>query len=279
LRVTNSIADRVSVCSWSLQPQSPAELAEKLKTIGIPRTQLAFDPLRRGGAWTDGVAKLADLGIGVSSAMFEAVGEDYSTLDSIRQTGGVVPDATWPDTFENFRVMVPMARQAGLTQVTFHAGFLPHDPADPDYAKLSRRLVQVADLFADHGLTCCLETGQEEAATLNAFLADLDRPNVGVNFDPANLVLYDKGDPIAALETLLPRVVSCHVKDATKTRVPGTWGAEVVVGTGDVDWRAFFATLDRAGFQGTLAIEREAGDQRVADIQVAHAFVRGLLGY
>lgn len=275
---TSNLSDRLAVCSWSLQPASPAELAEQLNTIGIRRVQLAIDPIRRGGEWADGFRKLADLGITVSSGMFEAVGEDYSTLDSIRATGGIVPDATWPQTFANFKVMAPMAAKAGVDHITFHAGFLPHETSDPTYAALAGRLIQVADLFADHGLVCCLETGQEEAAALRGFLEDLGKPNVGVNFDPANLILYDKGDPIAGLHTLLPYVRSSHVKDATRTQVPGTWGAEVVVGTGEVDWPTFFATLGASGFTGTLAIEREAGNARVEDIQTAFRFVQALLG-
>jgi sugar phosphate isomerase/epimerase len=270
-----NLSDRLAICSWSLQPESPAELAQKLHAIGIVRTQLALDPIRTGGAWTDGFDKLKDLGVTVASGMFAAVGEDYSTLDSIRRTGGVVPDATWPQTFANFKVMAPMAQRAGLTHVMFHAGFLPHERHDPDYGKLAGRLTQVADLFADHGLTCCLETGQEAAVSLRAFLEELAKPNVRVNFDPANLILYDKGDPIAGLKTLLPHVVSCHIKDATRTKTPGTWGEEVVVGTGEVDWTAFFATLG-PDFSGTLALEREAGDQRVADLQTAHTFLRAL---
>jgi sugar phosphate isomerase/epimerase len=272
-----NLPDRLAICSWSLQPQSPAELVEQLARIGIRRTQLAFDPVRRGGQWQDGVAKLADLGVAFAGGMFEAAGEDYSTLESIRRTGGVVPDATWPQTLANFRQMAPMAERAGVSHVTFHAGFLPHDRADPDYAKLSNRLVQIADLFADYGLTCCLETGQEDASALRGFVEGLERTNVRVNFDPANLILYDKGDPIAGLRTLLPHLASCHIKDATRTLTPGTWGTEVVVGTGEVDWPAFFAVLDQAGFTGTLAIEREAGDDRVSDIRAAHAFVRRLL--
>jgi sugar phosphate isomerase/epimerase len=270
-----NLSDRLAICSWSLQPESPSALADKLRAIGIDRTQLALDPIRTGGEWSDGIDKLADLGITVPSGMFAAVGEDYSTLDSIRQTGGIVPDATWPGTFENFKQMAPIAQRAGLTHVMFHAGFLPHERTDPAYMKLAGRLGQVASLFADHGLTCCLETGQEEAVALRGFLEELARPNVRVNFDPANLILYGKGDPIAGLKTLLPYVEQCHIKDAKKTRVPGTWGDEVVVGTGEVDWRAFFATLGQ-GFTGTLALEREAGDDRVADLKTAHAFVTGV---
>jgi sugar phosphate isomerase/epimerase len=276
--MSTPLSDRLAVCSWSLRPESPAELARHLTAIGIPRTQLAIDPIRLGGPWLDGFAKLKDLGIAVVSGMFGAVGEDYTTLDSIRRTGGIVPDATWPQTFDNFRRMAPMVRAAGLDHVTFHAGFLPHDPTDPDYAKLTQRLQKVADLFADHGLTCCLETGQEEAEALRAFLGALNRSNVRVNFDPANLILYDKGDPIAGLRALLPYVGSCHIKDANRTQTPGTWGEEVVVGTGQVDWPAFFATLSSGDFSGTLAIEREAGESRVADIRTAHDYVRSLIG-
>ena len=276
--MSTTLQDRLAVCSWSLRPESPADLARDLNAIGIRRTQLAIDPVRLGGAWADGFAKLRDLGIAVVNGMFAAVGEDYSTLDSIRDTGGIVPDGTWPQTFDNFRRMAPLVSKAGLTQITFHAGFLPHDTTDPNYAKLTTRLEKVADLFADHGLTCCLETGQEDAESLRGFLDALNRPNVGVNFDPANLILYDKGDPIAGLRTLLPHVASCHIKDARRTTTPGTWGEEVVVGTGEVDWRAFFSTLSGGGFTGTLVIEREAGATRVEDIQTAHRFVQGLLG-
>jgi len=272
-----SLSERLAVCSWSLQPESPDALARALTAIGIPRAQLAADPVRSGGAWADGFTKLADLGVTVVSAMFGAAGEDYSTLESIKETGGVVPDQTWPETLDNFKKMAPLVEKAGVRDVTFHAGFLPHDRNDPNYGKLAGRLSQVADLFADHGLICCLETGQEEAASLLAFLEGLNKPNVGVNFDPANLILYGKGDPIAGLRTLLPHVRSCHIKDATATATPGTWGTEVVVGTGQVDWPAFFETLDSGGFEGTLAFEREAGEARIADIETAYRFVGRLV--
>lgn len=249
-----------------------------LRKIGIPRTQLALDPVRLGGEWADGPAKLKDLGVSLAGGMVTTVGEDYSTLETIKRTGGVVPDATWPETFANFRQMAPMAQRAGIDQIMFHAGFLPHEKSDPQYRKLADRLGQVADLFADHGLTCSLETGQEAATDLRAFLEDLGKPNVRVNFDPANLILYDKGDPIAGLQTLLPYVASCHIKDAKKTKTPGTWGEEVTVGTGEVDWRAFFATLG-SHFSGTLAIEREAGEQRLADLRTANSYVRGIFGH
>jgi L-ribulose-5-phosphate 3-epimerase len=90
------------------------------------------------------------------------------------------------------------------------------------------------------------------------------------------MILYEKGDPIAALETLSPWLKQCHIKDARGTRQPGTWGDEVVVGTGEVDWRKFFSVLERVGFKGDLCIEREAGQQRTEDIRAARKFVESL---
>ena len=120
------------------------------------------------------------------------------------------------------------------------------------------------------------ETGQETAETLAAFLRQLNAPRVGVNFDPANMILYDKGDPIAALRTLGPWLKQCHIKDARRTRVPGTWGEEVAVGTGEVDWPAFVAQLTALGFTGDLCIEREAGEQRIEDIRAARLHLERL---
>jgi len=102
-------------------------------------------------------------------------------------------------------------------------------------------------------------------------------PNVGVNFDPANMILYDKGDPIEALKVLAPYLKQCHIKDANRTKETGTWGEEVTAGTGQVDWDGFFKTLAALGYQGDFAIEREAGDQRVVDIIAAKNFATPLI--
>jgi sugar phosphate isomerase/epimerase len=270
------VQERLAVCSWSLQPASPADLIAKLKQTGIMKVQLALDPLRADPAWANAKQELAAGGVTVVSGMMGCEGEDYSTLETIRRTGGVVPDATWPKSWENIQRMAPIARDLGVSLVTLHAGFLPEEPHDPAYDKLLGRLRQIADLFAGLGLTMSFESGQEDGPTLNAFLNRLDRPNAVVNFDPANIILYDKGDPIDALRVLAPRVRSCHIKDAVRTTVPGQWGSEVVVGTGQVKWPAFFDVLNAAGFDGWLACEREAAENRVGDIITAAKLVLSL---
>ena len=268
------LSQRLAVCSWSLQPTSPQDLISKLQATGVNRVQLALDPLREAPAvWGNTNALLQQAGINIASGMLGCVGEDYSTLESIRATGGIVPDATWEQNWKNISATASIARRLGLRFISFHAGFLPHEAGDPAYARLKERLSQITELFRASNIVVGLETGQESADVLFDFLHKLARPNVGANFDPANMLLYDKGDPIAALRKLGRWIRQVHIKDARRTKVPGTWGEEVVAGTGEVDWPAFFTTLQQIGFKGDLCIEREAGTQRVADIRAARQMV------
>ena len=269
-----SLGERLAVCTWSLQPEGPRQLIQQLKTLGVPRVQLALDPIRTQPAvWGDFPRQSADAGITIVSGMFGTVGEDYTTMESIRLTGGLVPDATWEENWQNIQAIALLAHSMQIRLVTFHAGFLPHDERDPEFMKLLQRIRLVADVFAAKEIDLGFETGQETAAALLDFLEKLERPNVGVNFDPANMILYDKGNPIEALRTLGPWLKQCHIKDARKTRQPGTWGDEVVVGTGEVNWPAFFHVLDELKFGGYCCIEREAGSQRLEDIGAARRFV------
>ncbi|MDP6546326.1 MAG: sugar phosphate isomerase/epimerase family protein [Phycisphaerae bacterium] len=268
-----SVADRLGVCSWSLQPSSVDELIEKLNQIGIEKVQLALDPLVAEPEWSGSGAMLAGAGIEIVSGMFGCIGEDYSSLDAIKITGGIVPDETWEGNWENIIAVADLADSLDLPVVSFHAGFLPESPDDPSYAKLTERIREIATLFAGKGVDLALETGQEEAGVLKTFLDELGEVSVGVNFDPANMILYGKGDPVAAVEVLMPYLRQVHIKDALPTAVPGTWGSEEVVGTGAVDWDAFLTALDEGGFDGAMCIEREAGSDRAGDIAAGRDFI------
>jgi len=274
----NPAVERLAVCSWSLQPGGPEDLVAKLAACGVRRVQLALDPLRESpGVWNRAETLFQQNNIAVVSGMFGCVGEDYSTLESIRLTGGIAPDATWEQNRKNIRDTAGLAGRMGLKLVTFHAGFIPHKETDPDYAKLLNRLAEAAGMFAAASIALGLETGQETAPALAALLQKLGRPNLGVNFDPANMILYNQGDPIEALRVLAPWIRQVHIKDATRAKVAGTWGEEVAVGTGGVDWPAFFTTLRQLNFKGDFVIEREAGTRRVPDIISARAVVEKTL--
>jgi sugar phosphate isomerase/epimerase len=271
-------AASLGVCSWSLRASSPADLIEKVRETGCRSVQIHLDPIR-GLRWRadDLGSRCRAAGISLISGMMTTKGEDYTTLETIKATGGIRPDATWSENLRAAEGNAIMAQRLGLPLVTFHAGFLPHEAGDPVRGRMIERLRQIADVFAARGVRVAFETGQESAETLLDVLRELERPAVGVNFDPANMILYGMGDPIEALAKLAPRVAQIHVKDAMPTKAPGTWGEEVRVGTGAVDWKQLFAVVRDRGLRVNCMIEREAGDDRVGDIAAARDVVRPLM--
>jgi len=268
---------RLGVCSWSLQPSSPADLAAKVGQCGIDSVQLALDPVRRG-AWheAESLRVLEANGISIISGMMAMKGEDYSTLRSIRATGGVRPDATWEENLAAARGNASLAERLGLSLVTFHAGFLPEEADDPERSVMLDRLRRLVEVFAERGVRVAFETGQESADTLLGVLAELPE-SVGVNFDPANMILYGMGDPIESLRVLGPRVAQIHIKDALPTDEPGTWGSEAAAGEGAVRWGEFFGVYRASGLSCDLVIEREAGAARIPDVRAAASLVRRAL--
>lgn len=265
----SSTRRRLGVCSWSLRAGSPGELVERVQAAGLACVQLALDPLRTGEWPLEATrAALDAAGIEIASGMMGTLGEDYSSLATIRITGGVRPDQHWEENRRAASANARLARELGLALVTFHAGFLPEE-AGPERTKLVARLREVVDRFAEHGVRAAFETGQERAATLLAFLGELERPGAGVNFDPANMLLYDMDEPVAALQELAPWVRQIHAKDALRTRVKGSWGSEVALGSGEVDWGRFFDVVAAKDIAVDVMIEREAGGERIDDVRAA----------
>lgn len=268
----------LAVCSWSLHPTSPADLVEKVKRCKLSAVQLAVDPIRLGHWNLQSTAQtLRDAGVSIVSTMMGTEGEDYTTLETIARTGGVRPDATWPANLENAKRNAEISAALGVKLLTLHAGFLPHDRKDAERVRMLDRLRTLADVFKAQQIAIAFETGQESAPTLLEVLADLAHPNAGVNFDPANMILYNMGDPLEAIKLLAPHVRQIHIKDAVYTTTPGTWGAEVPVGTGRVPWTQFIAFIRQSLPSVNFCIEREAGDQRVSDICTAADLISRLL--
>lgn len=275
-----NLDERLAVCSWSLQPADCDDLIDKVSACGLSAVQLQLDPIAENRpGWDDAARRLDAAGVRVVSAMVTCVGEDYSSIARIEETGGVVPDVTWPLTLARMRACAPVAAGLRVRLVTFHAGFIPADRNDSKRATVRERIAQLAELFAEQGVGIGLETGQESSRTLLGFLGELNDSEVGVNFDPANILLYGSGDPIDALSELSPYVRQVHLKDAQVSPTPGQWGSEVPLGEGEgeVDWRAFFGILSDIGYGGPLPIEREAGSKRVNDVRLGVQYVREVL--
>jgi sugar phosphate isomerase/epimerase len=208
-------------------------------------------------------------GFTMSGTMLGFPGEDYTTPKHIEKTGGFGNPATRPERLERFKWALDRTLALGLKDIMLHAGFLP-EPGAPDRKPFLDTLAKVSQLAKEKGITVAFETGQESADLLRRTLDDLKCPNLKINFDPANMILYDMGDPIRAVEILGPDIRSVHVKDANRTKVKGTWGDEVPLGQGQVNIKKFVQTLKKVGYRGPLCIEREVGDQKQRFDDIAH---------
>lgn len=261
----------IGVCSWSLQPKSMSELVRMVSAVGLAHVQLALRPLLMADETSRAgeLRILRDSGLKLTSGMINFAGEDYSTIAIIRKTGGYLPDATWELRRGETIAAATLAREIGMNALTTHVGFVPAS-SDAGYEKMTSRVGEVADALAPLGVSLLMETGQETAPELLQFLNDLQRRNVEVNFDPANMILYGAGDPHDAVRVLGRHIRHVHIKDATLSDQPRMkWGNEVPFGQGQVRPRKFLDALHEVGYFGPLVIEREAGPDRLDDIRDA----------
>lgn len=217
-------------------------------------------------------------GFQMTAAMLGFPGEDYTTPETIKQTGGFGDPRMRTERLERLDWALERCRALGVDILTLHAGFLP-DPADPARRPFLDTLGRAAAAAAAERITLAFETGQETADLLRRTLDDLACSNLKVNFDPANMLLYDMGDPIRAVEILGSDIRSVHCKDARRPTTPGEWGEEVPLGEGEVGMERFVQALRRVGYDGPLVIEREVGsqDERLRDCARGIEVLRGIL--
>jgi len=268
----------LGVCSWSLRPAGMAELVESVRQLGLSHVHLALGKL----VSLDDKQRHTELdhlrgsGLTFTAGMIGFPGEDYSTLPRIRLTGGFVPDESWSVRRQLMLEASRIAEELGITLLTTHAGFIP--PSNHvDYPKLLGRVAELAESLRQRNIVLALETGQESASELLQFLNDLPGENVAVNFDPANMLLYGSGDPIEAVTTLSRHIRHVHIKDAVASKRQGIdWGAEVPIGAGEVIFGELLPALEWIDYTGPLVIERESGDDLVADIRSAIEFIQGI---
>ena len=207
-------------------------------------------------------AQLQEYGVTITCVFGGFEGESYADIPTVKTTVGLVPAETRAARTKELKEIADFARQMDVDQVGLHIGFVPHESSDPTYAEILEVTRDVCDHCARLNQTLNLETGQEPAEVLLRFLGDVDRPNLFVNFDPANMILYGCGEPLPALKKLGSYIRSIHCKDATWSAQPGeTWGEEVPLGEGDVNFKAYLTTLDEIGYTGPLTIEREIAQE------------------
>lgn len=213
--------------------------------------------------------QFAAAGIEISVVFAGFPDEDYTSPETTQQTVGLVPLDRRARRLEETLAIADFAAALGVDAVGMHLGFVP-EASEPDFAAVVEVARTVCDHCRGHGQYFHLETGQETADELLAFIGAVDRENLAVNFDPANMILYQAGPPLAALDRVGHLVRSVHCKDAAIERRPGQpWSEDAPLGQGDVDIRAFLLKLRELGYEGPLTIEREFSPDQVGDIRAA----------
>jgi sugar phosphate isomerase/epimerase len=260
--------------------RDPAETLTELTRLGIRCGQLGLPgdlDLTVAPAWKSAL-EAAGFRVYTVFAAFE--GESYADIPTVQQTVGFIPAATRPAREARMVATSDFAAALGVKSIATHIGFVPEDSTDPDYIAVREMVRRICDHAAKHGQTFALETGQEPGDVLLDFIHDVNRENLGINFDPANMILYGTGDPVEALGVLGTHVLSVHCKDGDwpAKGVPGALGEECRLGDGAVGIERFLAELRRIGYRGPLAIEREASDpaRRLRDIESALQLLQSL---
>jgi L-ribulose-5-phosphate 3-epimerase len=185
-------------------------------------------------------------------------------------TIGLVPSEYRRIRIDALKAGADFAYKCGIKTTATHAGFIPENPADSLYIDTLEALKEVALHCQKLGITFCFETGQETPVTLLRMIKDIGTDNLGVNLDPANLLLYGKANPVDALDILGPYIKGVHAKDGEYPTNPNELGVEKALGEGKVNFPVLIPKLKSFGYNGSLTIEREiSGPQQIIDIKHA----------
>lgn len=246
----------------------PLKMIRAVKSLGIRCGHLGFT----GAVPLAGLGEvykqaLADEEFVVTAVFAAYNGESYADIPTVQQTVGFIPPATREEREARTYEVIDATAAMGVPIFACHVGFVPEDHTDPDYVAVHAMVRRICDYAAKYGIIFALETGQEPAESLLHFLEDVDRPNLKLNFDPANLILYGTSEPIAALKLVGQHVVSVHAKDGNwpDANKPGTLGTEMILGQGSVGIPNFVQTLKEIGYSGALTIEREVSLEQDMD--------------
>lgn len=241
--------------------------------------------------------RLSERDIGEYRALLADNGLSVSALCGDLGGHGFTRPEMHAETVERSRRIAELCHRLGGNVITTHIGVIPTDPAHPRYAVMQSACERLALAAKEEGCLFAIETGPESPEVLRAFLDSLSTPGVGVNYDPANLVMVTGSDPVKGVYTLDKYIYHTHAKDGVRLKsidpeiLYGVWFAEggigdnrledyfleTPLGEGGVDFDGWIAALRDIGYTGYLTIEREVGEDPARDIAMAADFLRGKL--
>lgn len=194
-------------------------------------------------------------------------------------TLGLVPGAYRAMRINELKKCADFAHRLGVHDMATHVGFVPEQPCYEGYRDLVAAIANVAEYCSKYDMHFNFETGQETPVTLMRLFSDVGAENLGVNLDPANLILYGRANPIDALDIYGDKIRGVHVKDGNYPKCDfHKLGEEQVVGEGSVNFPVFLPKLLKNGYTGDLYIEREiTGEQRAEDVKKTIGYIKTLI--
>jgi sugar phosphate isomerase/epimerase len=271
----------IGVCSWSIDRHDVVRSIESAgDQLDLRAVQIGFfteEAVRK--ADPDAIVRAAILAnVTLVGAFVAFEREEYALIERIAATGGYALDEEYPARLGVTRDVAKITAAVGCRSLALHVGTIPADARSPVYEKLMSRVREAADAVADFDMRLLAETGRESADVLLAFLESVDRPNLGVNFDPANFVIYGTDDPPRALVRLKGLIGHVHVKDARQSARPGTqFGQPAPVGSGDAGIPRVVSELRAQDYSGPLLIECGRQQAGMDGVRSAASYLRSVL--
>ena len=252
--------------------ENPEESIEKVRRLDLPTCQVScWNP----SLITDEVAERLEQAanrhhVEISTIWAGLPGPAVWNFLEGPTTIGLVPAPYRAERVQALKDAAAFAHKIGVPSITTHVGFIPENPSDPVYGDVVEALSEVAATCEDEACEFWFETGQETPITLLRTIQDVGTTNLGINLDPANLLMYGKANPIDALDVFGQYVKGVHAKDGEYPTNGRELGREKPMGEGRVNFPVLVPKLKSLGFTGCLTIEREiSGDQQIKDIERA----------
>ncbi len=194
-------------------------------------------------------------------------------------TLGLVPSSYRGIRLKELKTGADFAARLGVHDMATHVGFVPEQPCYPEYRGVVSVVRDIARYCKQRDLHFNFETGQETPVTLMRLFSDVGEDNLGINLDPANLIMYGRGNPIDALDIYGDKIRGIHVKDGDYPKEDfHKLGKERVVGEGSVNFPVFLPKLLDGGYKGDLYIEHEIKDaDRAEDVKKTVKYIKDLM--
>lgn len=195
------------------------------------------------------------------------------------QTLGLVPEWLRQKRLEDLERGADFAYKLGIDTIITHIGYTPDDPFNPARMAIVQGLKILCQKLKDRGQRFTFETGEEIPLTLSILINEIGLDNVGVNFDPANLLTGGRANPCDAMDHLLPRVFGMHAKDGVPAKFGDVKGKQTLIGEGNVDFESLIQKLKDSGYTGDIVIEHEiAGTpDRDGEIKAAKKYLEDII--